>query len=242
MFFNQGGAEILTGIHSFKAVRNTFYIIPSRVIASSKNWEPETQGYVLLFNVDFFLNNNFSHQFIANKRLLTAAVQPYLHLDDIQGEEVTRILENILTEKKLKDNINNELIAVKILELLLLGDRLFNNARAEASDISFADVLKSFIGLLDINFSKEHSVRFYAEQLSFHPNHLNAIIKKHTGLTAKESIQNRILLEAKYLLHSTKLPIRDISVQMGFSDPNYFATFFKRAEKLSPVNYRAAFV
>jgi AraC family transcriptional regulator, transcriptional activator of pobA len=241
-FLTRGGAEILTGIHSFKAVRNTFYIIPSRVIASSKNWEPETQGYVLLFNVDFFLNNNFSHQFIANKRLLTAAVQPYLHLDDIQGEEVTRILENILTEKKLKDNINNELIAVKILELLLLGDRLFNNARAEASDISFADVLKSFIGLLDINFSKEHSVRFYAEQLSFHPNHLNAIIKKHTGLTAKESIQNRILLEAKYLLHSTKLPIRDISVQMGFSDPNYFATFFKRAEKLSPVNYRAAFV
>jgi AraC-like DNA-binding protein len=50
------------------------------------------------------------------------------------------------------------------------------------------------------------------------------------------------LLEAKYLLHSTKLPIRDVSVQVGFSDPNYFATFFKRAENMSPVNYRAAFV
>ena len=68
-----------------------------------------------------------------------------------------------------------------------------------------------------------------------HPNHLNALIKKHTGLSAKESIQNKILLETKYLLHSTKLPIKQISVQMGFNDPNYFTTFFKRSENLSPV-------
>jgi AraC family transcriptional regulator, transcriptional activator of pobA len=241
-FLTQGSAEILTGIHAFRARRNTFYIIPSRVIASSKNWTPDSQGYVLLFNVDFFLNNNFSHQFIANKRLLTASVQPYLHLEEGQGEEVMRILENIVAEKNLRENINNELIAVKILELLLLGDRLFSNARPEVSDLSFADVLKNFIDLLDAYFSKEHSVKFYAEQLSFHPNHLNALIKKHTGLSAKESIQNRILLEAKYLLHSTNLSIREISLQTGFSDPNYFATFFKRAENMSPVNYRAAFV
>jgi AraC family transcriptional regulator, transcriptional activator of pobA len=241
-FLTRGEAEILTGIHAFRAKKNTFYIIPSRVIASSKNWTADTLGYVLLFNVDFFLNNNFSHKFIANKRLLTASVQPYLHLDDSQGEEVIRILENIMSEKKAEDHINNELIAVKILELLLLGERLFKNAVPETSDLSFAEVLKNFIELLDVNYSKEHSVKFYAEQLSFHPNHLNALIKKHTGLSAKESIQNRILLEAKYLLHSTKLPIRDISVQVGFNDPNYFATFFKRAENMSPVNYRTAFV
>ena len=51
---------------------------------------------------------------------------------------------------------------------------------------------------MDIHFTKEHSVRFYADQLSMHPNHLNALIKKHTGISAKESIQNKILLETKY--------------------------------------------
>jgi AraC-like DNA-binding protein len=28
---------------------------------------------------------------------------------------------------------------------------------------------------------------------------------------------------------------------MGFKDPNYFTTFFKRAENLSPGSYRSSF-
>jgi AraC-like DNA-binding protein len=74
-----------------------------------------------------------------------------------------------------------------------------------------------------------------------HPNYLNALVKKHTGMSAKESIQNRILLEIKHLLHSTTLPIKEIASQLGFSDPNYFTTFFKRFENRSPGTYRSEF-
>ena len=71
--------------------------------------------------------------------------------------------------------------------------------------------------MLDQYFTSEHSVKFYADKVSYaNPNHLNALIKKHTGMSAKESIQNRILLEIKHLLHSTKLSIKQISDQMGF--------------------------
>jgi AraC family transcriptional regulator, transcriptional activator of pobA len=240
-FLTQGESEIITGIYKFRALKNTLYIIPNRVITSSKNWTIDTRGYVLLFNIDFFLQNNFSHQFIANKKLLNTSIQPYLHLNEEQSEEVARIFEAIMSEKGLKENLNNELIAVKILELLLLGERLFEQAQSLTSNLPFEDIIKRFVDLLDIHFSKEHSVKFYAEQLLIHPNHLNALIKKHTGLSAKESIQNKILLETKYLLHSTKLPIKQISNQMGFNDPNYFTTFFKRSENLSPVNYRSTF-
>src|ERR1700681_644253 len=86
-FLQQGESEIITGIYKFKARKNTFYVIPSRVITSSKNWTTDTKGYVLLFNIDFFLQNNFSHQFIINKKLLTASIQPYLHLTNDQAEE-----------------------------------------------------------------------------------------------------------------------------------------------------------
>ncbi len=240
-FLTKGEGELISGIYRFKAKRNTFFVIPSRVISSSKNWAPDTHGYILLFNADFFLQNNFSHQFISSKRLLTPSMQPYIDLQDNQVDEVTRIFESIMREKKLKDSINHELIAVKILELLILGERLFEQAQSVSADFPFTDILKRFLDLLDANFSREHSVKYYAERLSMHPNHLNALIKKHTGLSAKESIQNKILLETKYLLHSTKLPIKQISHQMGFSDPNYFTTFFKRSENLSPANYRGNF-
>jgi AraC family transcriptional regulator, transcriptional activator of pobA len=240
-FLKQGEGDMISGIYKFKAVKNTFFVIPSRVISSSNNWTVDSEGYVLLFNIDFFLQNNFSHQFIANKKILTSSIQPYIHLSDDQVEEVTRIFESLLDEKKRKENINNELVAVKILELLIIGERLFEQATSLDVALPFADIIKRFVDLLEVNFAKEHSVRFYAEQLAIHPNHLNALIKKHTGISAKESIQNKLLLETKYLLHSTKLPIKQISSQMGFNDPNYFTTFFKRSENLSPVNYRSSF-
>ncbi|MEP6584790.1 MAG: helix-turn-helix domain-containing protein, partial [Ginsengibacter sp.] len=62
------------------------------------------------------------------------------------------------------------------------------------------------------------------------------------GITAKESIQNRLLLETKYLLHSTGLSIKEISNQVGFNDPNYFTSFFTRLEKVSPGHYRSSFI
>jgi AraC family transcriptional activator of pobA len=241
-FLKQGEGEMVSGIYKFKARKNTFFVIPSRVISSSTNWTSDTKGYVLLFNVDFFLQNNFTHQFIANKKILTSSSQPYVYLDEDQAEELTRIFEILLVEKKRKENVNNELIAVKILELLIMGERLFERETDGDENLINVDIIKRFVDLMDVHFTKEHSVRFYAEQLSIHPNHLNALIKKHTGISAKESIQNKLLLETKYLLHSTKLPIKQISSQMGFNDPNYFTTFFKRLEDLSPVNYRSSFV
>ena len=237
----EGEGDLKTGIFQFKAKKNTLVVVPSRVISSSKNWTPESKGYILLFNLDFFLENNFSHQLVGKKKMLTTSVQPYIHLTDDQAEEVSRIFESILFEKKNKGIVNNELVALKIIELLILGERLFEQVQRLTINQPSIDILKRFVDLLDLNFSKEHSVKFYAEKLAMHPNYLNALIKKHTGLSAKESIQNRILLEIKYLLHSTRLSIKQIADQMGFNDPNYFTTFFKRVERKSPVNYRSAF-
>src|ERR1700676_3003359 len=87
-FIKHGEGELITGIYKFKARKNTLFVIPSRVISSSRNWAADTKGYVLLFNIDFFLENNFSHHFITNKKLLTGSIQPNINLTDDQAEEV----------------------------------------------------------------------------------------------------------------------------------------------------------
>ena len=104
------------------------------------------------------------------------------------------------------------------------------------------DIIIRFSDLVENNFREQRSVKFYADQLNMHPNYLNSLVKKDTGKTAKESIQNRLLVEIKYLLHTTNLSIKEISGNMGFKDPNYFTSFFTRLEKVSPGNYRASFV
>jgi len=238
----KGSGEFLTGIHKFKAVKNTLVVIPARVITSSRNWSLDMEGYILLFNMDFFLQNNFPHQYIESKRILSSSIQPYIHLSGEQAKEVEDIFETMLKEQEGNDSHKEELIALKIIELLILGERLLEDELHMETNLPTIDIIKRFIDLLETNFANERSVGFYAAQLNIHPNHLNSLIKKHTGFTAKESIQNRLLLETKYLLHSTNLSIKEISNLVGFHDPNYFAVFFRRLENISPGNYRSSFV
>jgi AraC family transcriptional activator of pobA len=238
----EGGGEFLTGIYDFKASRNTLVVIPSRVITSSKNWTLDTKGYFLVFNIHFFLQNNFSHKFIESKKILNPSIRPNVQLTDEQAEEIAGIFETLLKEKQLKGNYREELIALKILELIIISERIFEEENIFEESIPSIDLIKKFLDLLDINLLKMHAVKFYADQLAVHPNYLNSLIKKHTGLTAKEAIQNRLLLETKYLLHSTNLTIKEISSYLGFNDPNYFTVFFKRFENISPANYRSSFL
>lgn len=241
-FITQGSGDIITGMYKFKAKKKLLVITPARVISTSKNWSRDTKGFVLMFNLDFFLHNNFPHKFIANKKILQASIKPYLVVNANQAKELTNIFEVIYNECEGTKNHKNELIALKIIELLILSERLFAEEHNFDTNLPAKDIIKRFVNLVERNFLHERSVAFYAKKLNVHPNHLNSLVKKFTGSTAKEAIMGRIILETKYLLHSTNLSIKEISNQLGFEDPNYFSVFFKKSEKMSPVNYKASFI
>ena len=44
--------------------------------------------------------------------------------------------------------------------------------------------------------------------------------------------------KSKLLLGDITVNIKDVSVKAGFRDPNYFAKVFKRAEGMTPSEYR----
>jgi AraC family transcriptional regulator, transcriptional activator of pobA len=236
----EGSGEFMTGIYKFKASKNTIVVIPSRLITSSKNWTDEIAGYVALFNLDFFLQNNFPRQNLDNKTILNQVGRPYAQITDKEAAELAGIFETLLRESTSDHKNKKELLAVKILELLIISERLFSDANNFDGPPSSMTIIRKFVELLDINYLGSRSVKFYADQLAVHPNYLNTLIKKHTGLTAKETIRNRILEETKYLLHSTNLSIKEISNQLGFRDPNYFTFFFKQFEGVPPANYRSS--
>jgi len=237
----QGAADYIVGIYKFRAKKNTLVVIPPRVINTS-TWHAQSEGYLVLFNLDFFLQNQFPHKYIDNKRILQTSIQPYLELTDEQADIIESIFKTIIQEKKKDDPQQKELIAIKVIELLVHCERLYSKVQDFNQNKISLNITKKFSELVEMNFAKERSVAYYAQKLHIHPNYLNALIKSHTGLTAKESIQNRILLETKYLLHTTDLSIKEISNEMGFDDPTYFNVFFKRFENITPASYRASFV
>jgi AraC family transcriptional activator of pobA len=241
-FIKKGSGEFTTGMYKFKARKNTLVFIPARVITSSRNWSLDMEGYFAFFNMDFFLQNHLPYKYIENRKILNFSIQPYVYLDDNQAEEIEAIFETILKEKQVDNAYQQERIAVKILELLILSERLFDESQRFVKNLPSTGLIQKFTDLVEANFLQERTVKFYADQLAVHPNYLNSIIKKNMGITAKESIQNRLLIETKYLLHSTNLSIKEISSQVGFTDPNYFTSFFTKSENLSPGSYRSLFV
>ncbi|NJO90517.1 MAG: AraC family transcriptional regulator [Chloroflexia bacterium] len=70
------------------------------------------------------------------------------------------------------------------------------------------------------------------------PDYLNSVIKSGVGKTAKELIQQRIILESKrYGLH-TQLTTKEIAYKLGFEDPSHFSRFFKTSEGISFAQFR----
>ncbi len=59
-----------------------------------------------------------------------------------------------------------------------------------------------------------------------------------SGQTALQVIHQRLLLEARRNLIYTRMSIGQLSDNLGFSDPTYFARFFKRLSGQTPNGYR----
>ncbi|MDR1673524.1 MAG: helix-turn-helix domain-containing protein, partial [Bacteroidales bacterium] len=68
--------------------------------------------------------------------------------------------------------------------------------------------------------------------------HLSAVIKKTTGKSAFEWINDYVILEAKSLLRATNMTVQQISEELNFANQSFFGKFFKRAVGVSPKEYR----
>jgi AraC family transcriptional activator of pobA len=232
----KAAGEKRIGQFTFPLHNHMLIIVPKRVAHSTTYLSYDCSGYFLSFDNDFFLQNAFPKDRIINKKIFKTSIKPYLTLSENQEQRLTAIFEIIITEYKGTMKNKNQMMAIKVLELLILCDRLFTDAESE--ECIYNDVVESFNELIEKNFSQHRSVQFYADALHIHPNHLNFLVRKYTGLTAKETIINHILTEAKMLLHSSSRTIKEIAYELGFDDPTYFSSFFKRNVKLSPARYK----
>lgn len=101
-----------------------------------------------------------------------------------------------------------------------------------------ATIINSFINLVELNAKSNRKLAFYAERLDYHPRYLSAMVKKETGLSGQEIIDQYAILAAMAKLTYTRKSIKEISNEMEFPTQSDFGKFFKRMTGKSPLEYR----
>ncbi|TSA38145.1 MAG: helix-turn-helix domain-containing protein [Porphyromonadaceae bacterium] len=189
------------------------------------------RGAVILFKDSYFNGIKEIDLVNLNRQL---SENPRIKIPE--GDFPDYILNEIAQEYNLNsaysEHIIHGLLRALFGKLLHLSD---NNSHGENLPESQFD---KFQALLAKECPRLHKVNDFADLLNSTPQHLNTICRKHSGKSASELIAAQILLESKrYILH-TENTINEIADILSFNDASYFVKFFKKAEGLTPVQFR----
>lgn len=154
-------------------------------------------------------------------------------------------LDQIATEiERPIDKFSRRLIARNI-ELLLDYCMRFYARQFETRSVVNHGVLAQFETLLDEYFASGRtqseglpSVKFFADKVCLSPNYFGDLIKKETGKTAQEYIQDKIIALAKELLLGSEKTISEISYELGYQYSQHFNRIFKKNVGQTPNEYR----
>jgi AraC-like DNA-binding protein len=100
------------------------------------------------------------------------------------------------------------------------------------------EIFIGFIRLLPSHFAEHHDIAFYADRLHISPVYLSRVVRQVTGRTVIDFINQMLLMEATFLLQSSKLSITQIADHLHFADTPSFSKFFSRLKGMSPKEYR----
>jgi AraC family transcriptional activator of pobA len=125
---------------------------------------------------------------------------------------------------------NNTEIIIAHLNTLLTE---FNNAYFKNSSVEIfsSNKLSKYIQFklfIETEFKKQPSVNSIAEKLILSENQLYSITKEFSGLSPKEYLIQRLILEAQRILFYEKPTVKELAYELGFADPDYFSRLFKK--------------
>ena len=217
---------------------------PGQVTHVVMNPDVRPQAKGLLFHPDLIKGTPLARE-MRNYSFFSYSSNEALHLSDEEKQIFIDCLNKIKIElNRPIDKFSKRLIAMNI-ELLLNYCMRFYSRQFVTREVQNKDVLTRFENLLDDYFAgnKPHmeglpTVKYFADKICLSPNYFGDLIKKETGMSAQEYIQNKIIDLAKSMLLGSEKTVTEISYDLGFQYSQHFNRVFKKNTGLTPTAYR----
>lgn len=195
--------------------------------------KPEFFQYIFsLADID-----NVIFNFIMSTIYSNSTKGEYLYYKVSDKGSIKANMEKIIMEL-YEPNITSS-ISIKLLVGLLLVNLIKHSGDIE---VYSADNYEKKLSLDILKYIDEHyeegSLAAISEQLNQPDYKICRIVKKYTGVTFKQLVQETRLNKAADLLMRTSLAVTDIMQAVGYENITYFYKIFKEKYTMTPHEYR----
>lgn len=234
-----------THIVDFKPLRikpNTLVFINKGAVQqfdSNKNYT----GKSILFTDSFFCQSQLDTKYLKH----TILFNNLFSTSDVSISSGTEMFKDLFTQiqaelLKPKDQYQSDILRNMLRTLLLQAERIKKQQTQTPipKGIDLDNVIQ-FRNLLEEQFQNHKQVSYYTEQLAFTKKRLNQSTSKILGVTPKQMIDARVILEAKRQLAHTNESVKEIGFNLGFEEPTNFVKYFKKHVLVTPLEFKSEF-
>lgn len=211
-------------------------------VKHAPGYKPNALG--LLFHPDLIRGTSLG-QDIGQYSFFEYSSREALHLSEQEKAIFKDCLSKIRTETERPVDNHSKKIICRNIELLLDYCMRFYERQFITRKNANIDVLTRFETELNRYFRDGNarrdglpSVRHFAERCFLSPNYFGDLVKKETGRTPQEFIQQKIIDLSKDELISTKKTVSEIAYGLGFQYSQHFNRYFKRGTGSTPSEFR----
>ena len=242
VLFTEGKGSHTIDFERFPVKRHQIYFMaPGQV--HSWHFESKVDGYIVHFNEGLFAPFLQSSHYLDKFSFFSGnAEDGVCQIPSASQSTVAGLFETILAEMEKHNEQHIDMIRLKLLELFITIERSCTGRKEKNVPPQKLTLLRSFQRLIDTHFRSIRLPKEYADLLYVTPNHLNALCQDLLGKTAGDLIRDRVLLEAKRLLTNADMTVTEIAYDLSFGDNSYFNRFFKKAEGVTPDEFRKTFL
>jgi hypothetical protein len=240
-FCVKGSLKIKINLTEYQIRANDTLTILAGCVMELLDTTEDAQIAVISFSNKYFTPFDHMEEFMGIGNMIYN--NPLIHLSEDTMQECIEIY--LKMKAKLQQEKNPfRIFAIKAYSYVLCSTALEQLVRKPVEKISNSDrpmdLYNRFMELLQKDFRQHRTIRYYAQELNISPKYFSTLIKKVSGKTAGEWIDEYVMLEARALLKCRRYTIQQISDMLSFPNQSFFAKYFKAHAGYTPSQYQTS--
>lgn len=240
----EGETSLTSNLQEFRLKKDSLFIFsPKHILQVQSN--NRFKAHLIVIAPDFLKRIN-----IDTKRMMPLFLQfgslPCMELTHAESQSLRSFISMVEQELKGSEtDFSSEIIGGLIAATIYKVGDILTHYLTEHPEVDSPmhnraeEYFKQFTELLGEHYKHERSVGFYARQLCITPKYLTTLIKRISGKSVSEWIDNYVILEAKTLLKYSNMSVQEIAYYLNFPNQSFFGSYFKRNAGMSPSQYKA---